>query len=198
MGQAREALAGKWHLAVGTFFLYMIALISIQSIPKAGFLISLLISGPMGLGAAIFSLSLSRNNNPHLEQIFEGFKRFGVALRAYLLVTLYTLLWALLLIVPGIIAGLGYSMTFYILADDDSIGAQDAMKKSKKMMDGSKWRLFFLGLRFFGWSLLAILTLGIGFLWLIPYMQVSLAKFYDDLKKGDAEGGSNVNLGHSI
>ena len=73
-------------------------------------------------------------------------------------------------------------MTFYILADDNSIGAMDAMDKSKKMMDGYKWKSFCLGLRFFGWSLLCILTLGIGFLWLMPYAQVSMAKFYDDVK----------------
>jgi uncharacterized membrane protein len=95
---------------------------------------------------------------------------------------LFILLWTLLLIIPGIIAAISYSMTFYILADDNSIGAMDAIDKSKKMMDGYKWKYFCLGLRFLGWALLCILTLGIGFLWLMPYMQVSMAKFYDDVK----------------
>jgi uncharacterized membrane protein len=95
---------------------------------------------------------------------------------------LFILLWTLLLIIPGIIAAISYSMTFYILADDNSIGAMDAIDKSKKMMDGYKWKCFCLGLRFLGWALLCILTLGIGFLWLMPYMQVSMAKFYDDVK----------------
>ena len=96
---------------------------------------------------------------------------------------LFTFLWTLLLIIPGIIAVLSYSMTFYILADDNSIGAMEAIDKSKKMMDGYKWKYFCLGLRFIGWSLLCILTLGIGFLWLLPYMQVSVVKFYDDIKE---------------
>ena len=73
-------------------------------------------------------------------------------------------------------------MTFYIIAEDDSIGALAAITKSKEMMDGNKWKLLCLEFRFLGWTLLCILTFGIGFLWLIPYMMVSLAQFYDDLK----------------
>ncbi|MFA5888772.1 MAG: DUF975 family protein [Candidatus Paceibacterota bacterium] len=182
MRQAREALAGKWGLAVGTMFVYVLIGSAIQYIPKAGPILFLLISGPMTLGLVIFSLSLSRNQNPRFEQIFEGFKRFGVSLAAYLLVMLFTLLWTLLLIIPGIIAALSYSMTFYILVDDASVGAREAIKRSKKMMMGNKWKLFCLGLRFIGWMLLCIPTLGIGFFWLIPYIQISNAKFYDDIK----------------
>jgi uncharacterized membrane protein len=90
----------------------------------------------------------------------------------------------LLLIIPGIMAGLSYSQTFYILSEDPSIGAMDAIRKSKEMMYGNRWKLFCLGLRFIGWLLLCILTLGIGFIWLAPYMAVSMAKFYDDLVHG--------------
>jgi uncharacterized membrane protein len=134
------------------------------------------------LGAAMFSLSMSRGKEARLEQIFEGFNRFGTALGAYLLMMIYVLLWTLLLIVPGIIAALGYSMTFYIIADDSSIKAEDALRKSKTMMDGFKLKLFYLHLRFFLLALLCILTLGIGFLWLIPYFHITMAKFYDDVK----------------
>jgi uncharacterized membrane protein len=73
-------------------------------------------------------------------------------------------------------------MTFYILADDPGIKPQDALKKSKSMMDGYKLKLFYLCLRFFLLALLCILTLGIGFLWLIPYVHVTMAKFYDDIR----------------
>ena len=182
MKRARESLVGKWGLAVGTMFVYSLIVFAVQSIPKAGPVLGLLIGGPMALGLVIFSLSLSRNQNPKFEQIFEGFKRFGTALGTQLLVTLYTLLWTLLLIIPGIIAALSYSMTFYIMADNNSVGIRESIRMSKKMMMGYKWKLFCLGLRFIGWVLLCILTLGIGFLWLIPYMQISTAKFYDDIK----------------
>jgi len=97
--------------------------------------------------------------------------------------SLFILLWSLLLIIPGIIAALSYSMTFYILADDNSIGAMDAINKSKKMMYGYKWKYFCLGLRFLGWAILCILRLGIGFLWLSPYVHVSVTKFYEDIKE---------------
>jgi len=182
MQKARESLKGKWGLAIGTFVVYILITIALQKIPIIGPIASLIVSGPLALGLAIFSLSISRNQDAKLEQIFQGFNNFGTALGASLLISLFIILWMLLLIIPGIIASISYSMTFYILADDNSISAMDAIDKSKKMMDGYKWKYFCLGLRFFGWALLCVLTLGIGFLWLVPYMQISIAKFYDDVK----------------
>ena len=185
MQMARKSLKDKWGLAIGTFVVYMLIIGAIQTttefFPLVGLLL-LAISGPMALGIAIFSINISRNQDARLEQIFQGFNNFSTSLGAYLLMLLFIFLWTLLLIIPGIIAALSFSMTFYILADDNSIGAMEAIDKSKKMMDGYKWKYFCLGLRFIGWSLLCILTLGIGFLWLLPYMQVSMVKFYDDIK----------------
>jgi uncharacterized membrane protein len=182
MRKSREALEGKWGLAIGTFLVFTVITSIPGSIKSQGSIVSLIIGGPFLLGAAMFSLSMSRGKEARLEQIFEGFNRFGTALGAYLLMMIYVLLWTLLLIVPGIIAALGYSMTFYIIADDSSIKAEDALRKSKTMMDGFKLKLFYLHLRFFLLALLCILTLGIGFLWLIPYFHITMAKFYDDVK----------------
>lgn len=184
MVRARESLAGKWGLAIGTYLVYMVIIIGAQAIHIIGPIISLIISGPFIIGVSIFTLSLSRNQNPQLAMIFDGFKRFSTGLGAYLLFLLFVLLWMLLLIVPGIIAAISYSQTFFIIADDENIGAMEAIDKSKKMMYGYKWKFFCLGLRFIGWFLLCILTLGIGLLWLVPYMQISTAKFYDDIKTG--------------
>jgi uncharacterized membrane protein len=182
MSQALEALSGKWGLAIGTFVIYFLIICAVQVIPVLGLIASLIIGGPLVLGITVFSLTLSRNQDANLAQLFEGFNRFGLALGAYLLMILFILLWMLLLIIPGIIAAISYSQTFYIIAEDDKIGAMEAIDKSKKMMYGYKWKYFCLGLRFLGWFLLCILTLGIGFLWLMPYVQVSLSKFYDDIK----------------
>jgi uncharacterized membrane protein len=185
MKMARESLKGKWGLAIGTFVVYMLILGCVQSparfFPPSG-LLSLIIGGPMAVGIAIFSLSLSRNQDAEIGQIFKGFLNFGTALGAYLLMVLFVFLWSLLLVIPGIIAALSYSMTFYILADDPSIGAKQALDKSKMMMNGYKWKYFCLLFRFFGWFILCILTCGVGFLWLIPYINISTAKFYDDVK----------------
>ena len=120
---ARESLRGKWGVAILTFFIYTLLTTATGSMrPHGSFLtissiLTLIIAGPLALGAAIFSLTISRGKEP-LEQIFQGFNNFSTAFITYLLVVVYVLLWTLLLIVPGIIAALGYSMTFYILADD--------------------------------------------------------------------------------
>lgn len=178
MRMARKSLKGKWGLAVGTFFVFMLILSVVSIIPFA----SIIVVAPFSLGIVIFSLAISRNEEAKLDLIFQGFNKFGTSLGAYWLMFLFILLWTLLLIIPGIIAALSYSMTFYIIADEDSITAMDAITKSKKMMNGYKWKYFCLGLRFFGWALLCFLTFGIGFLWLFPYIQVSVAKFYEDVK----------------
>lgn len=193
---ARESLAGRWGLAIGTFLVYEIIIGSLQSGYRyqtdtdQGFsfaysfasIVYLVVAGPLALGVSIFSLHLARNTEARFEQIFDGFRNFKTSLAAYLLVVIFIVLWALLLIIPGIIAALSYAMTFYIIADDDTIEPMAAIDKSKKMMYGYKWQLFYLGLRFLGLALLCILTLGIGFLWLIPYINVTTAKFYDDIK----------------
>ena len=186
MKMARESLRDKWGIAIATFLIYalIIGIVkgSAETYPFVN-LILLLISGPLSLGIIKFTINISRNQEARIEQLFESFSNFGTSTGAYLLTVLFTLLWTLLLIIPGIIAALSYSMTFYIIADDDSIGAMDAIDKSKKMMYGHKWKYFRLLLRIFGLSLLCILTLGIGFLWLFPYAQVSTAKFYEDIKE---------------
>ena len=178
MNMARESLRGKWGLAIATIVVLTILLAIASVIPLA----SLVVSGPFTLGLAIFTLSISRNREAKLEQIFDGFRNFGNSLVAYLLMLIFVLLWMLLLIIPGIIAAISYAMTFYIMADNPEIGPMDAIDKSKAMMDGYKWKYFRLQLRIFGWALLCILTLGIGLFWLAPWAEVSAAKFYDDIK----------------
>lgn len=198
LSAAKESLTGKWGIAIGTFLVYMIITSSLQggyryqiySDADHGFsfaysftsLIYLLVAGPFALGIAIFSLNLSRNIEARFEQLFDGFKNFKTSFVAYLLMILFIFLWTLLLIIPGIIAALSYAMTFFIIADDETIEPMTALDKSKKMMYGYKLQLFYLSLRFFGLALLCILTLGIGFLWLFPYIYVTMAKFYDDIK----------------
>jgi hypothetical protein len=80
--------------------------------------------------------------------------------------------------IPGIVKGLGYSMTPFILAENPDMTAREAISASSKLMNGHKWELFVLGLTFIGWELLCVLSLGIGFLWLNPYMNATYAAFY--------------------
>jgi uncharacterized membrane protein len=184
MMMAREALKGQWGLAVGGFLVYCLILGLVGAIPGAGQIISVFIVGPMMGGLAIFSLAISRKQEAKVEQLFQGFNNFGKFLGAYWLMILFVFLWSLLLIIPGIIAAFSYALIFFIIADDSSIGVSEALKKSKAMMKGYKWKYFCLSWRFFGWAILSVLSCGIGFLWLFPYMQISFAKFYEDLKAG--------------
>ncbi len=186
MQQAREALKGRWGLAVGGNVIYLVLTVLIQGIPKVGWIGGLIIGGPLLLGWAAFFLTFSRRQEALLAQLFEGFQNFTRALVTYLLMILFVLLWTLLFIVPGIVAGLSYSQTFFILAENPQMESREVLRKSKAIMRGNRWKLFCLFWRFFGWFLLGIVSLGIGFLWIMPYLQTTLARFYDDLNTSEA------------
>jgi uncharacterized membrane protein len=100
----------------------------------------------------------------------------------YFLKTLYVLLWAILFIIPGIVKTLAYAMTNYILVDHPELSANKAILLSNEMMKGHKYDLFYLYLSFAGWFFLCVITLGIGFFWLIPYAQTAQASFYQDVR----------------
>ena len=100
-----------------------------------------------------------------------------------LLITLKVIAWSLLFVIPGIVAAYRYSMATYIMAENPSMQATEAIERSKALMDGRKGDLFCLDLSFIGWALLAVLTAGIGNLWLMPYMTVSRAAFYRSLPR---------------
>ncbi|MCX6756963.1 MAG: DUF975 family protein [Candidatus Nomurabacteria bacterium] len=176
MQEARVALSDKWKIVIGCFVLSWL-------MSAANSIVALLIAGSLSVGLATFSLSIVRNKELKIIQIFSGFEIFWTSLKTFFLTTIFTILWSILLIVPGIIAALSYSQVYFILADDPKLRAMEAIEKSKKMMMGNKWKLFCLGLRFLGWIILSILTLGIGFLWVGPYMMVSYAKFHEDIKR---------------
>ena len=137
---------------------------------------------PLGWGFVVYFLNLIRNDNTDYERLFDGYKDFIRIFVAEFLVNLAMGIGMILLIIPGIIIGSGLVMTGFILKDDKEISAVDAMKKSWEMTDGHKGALVLLFLSFLGWIILSIFTLGIGILFLYPYMQTALAHCYEDLK----------------
>jgi len=138
--------------------------------------------GVFQLGQCRFYLDLIRGDKLEIGRIFYGFKHFRRAAAAYLLMILYIMLWTCLLIIPGIIASFSYAMTFYVLADNPEMSAGEALARSKKIMDGNRFKLFCLGLRFIGWGFLSLLTCYIGMLWLMPYISTSFTAFYEDVR----------------
>jgi len=143
----------------------------------------LLAAGPFALGFAGFFLKRIRGEQISIENIFDGFKRFFTSFLLMFFTALFIFLWSMLLIIPGIVKAFGYSMAFYIMYDNPEIKPREALKKSQIMMKGYKWKLFLLYLSFIGWAILCLFTFGIGFLWLYPYIYLSIANFYENLKR---------------
>lgn len=137
---------------------------------------------PLAWGLEVFFLSIYRGSNPEVSEIFDGFRNYLKILGTLLLQSIYTILWSLLLIIPGIIKGYSYSMTYFVLKDNPTIGYDAAICESMRLMKGHKMQLFLLDLSMIGWAILSILTLGIGFLFLLPYNNTAHAAFYEDLK----------------
>lgn len=145
---------------------------------------------PMRWSYDVIFLRLNENKI-RLPRLFDGFKDYIRILGTLLLMYIYILLWSLLFFIPGIIKAFSYAMTSYILKDSPELSYNEAIEKSMEMMKGHKMKLFLLQLSFIGWAILCCLTLGIGFLWLAPYIQTSNAVFYEELK-GERDGLDNV------
>ena len=141
----------------------------------------MIIGGAVTLGLCKFNLSLVDKKKPHFTDLFSCFDRFGAGFCVQFLRGLYTFLWSLLFVIPGIIAGYRYAMAAYILAEHPEMTASEAITASKKMMVGNKWRLFCLEFSFIGWSILCLFTLGIGNLVLRPYKEAAYAAFYREV-----------------
>lgn len=141
-------------------------------------LVCFIIGGTIRLGYCQFLLKQHDGQPAELKDLFSQFHRFGDGFCLSLLQGLYIFLWSLLFIIPGIVAGYRYAMAPFIMVEHPDMTASEAINASKQMMDGHKAELFFLDLSFIGWALLSVLTLGIGSLWLNPYMSAAYAAFY--------------------
>ena len=151
---------------------------SLASVGSALNLLHFVLGGVIQLGYGKFLLAQHDGREYQVKDLFSQFDRFGVGFLQKFLRSLYTTLWTLLLIIPGIIKGLSYAMTPYILTDHPEMTAKQAIKLSQELMDGYKGNLFMLGLSFIGWDILNLLTLGIGSFWLSPYKEATYAAFY--------------------
>jgi uncharacterized membrane protein len=137
---------------------------------------------PLAWGYITFFLRLIRDENLDYGHLFDGFNQYFRIFLAELLKGIYILLWALLLIIPGLIKEYSYAMTEFILKDNPEMSGEEAICESMRLMQGHKMQLFLLDLSMIGWLILSILTLGIGLLFLLPYNYTAHAHFYEDLK----------------
>ena len=185
------SLEGKWgKAAIATLIVFIILELfgsspsffmdPIPSMVLQGVFSLLLL--PLVWGHFIFFLRLIRDENLDYGHLFDGFNQYFRIFLAELLKGIYILLWALLLIIPGLIKEYSYAMTEFILKDNPEMSGEEAICESMRLMQGHKMQLFLLDLSMIGWLILSILTLGIGLLFLLPYNYTAHAHFYEDLK----------------
>ena len=185
---AWSQLKGNWKPVVLFTLVYNIIVGVAQAIGSTSDYVSLLVSllflMPLGYGFNIAILSFKRTGEAvKIEQLFDGFKDYSRVTLTYILEVIYILLWTILLIIPGIIKAISYSQTDYILKDYPELKYNAAIELSMAMMKGHKFDYFCLILSFIGWILLGILTLGIGLLWVSPYISTATAHFYEHVKE---------------
>ncbi len=139
---------------------------------------------PIAFGVDIcVYMNMVRGESPAIEMIFEPFKKFyWKAIGIILLQSILIALWSLLLFVPGIIKACSYSQALYILNENPEMGVVDCITASRQMMEGHKMEYFILGLSFIPWLLLCAVTAGIAFIYVAPYMQLTMVDYYDKVK----------------
>ena len=170
---------GGINSEIGAFILTSLPIIITAALFMA--VIYFVLGSFVGVGYAKFNLNLVDRNKASFENLFEYFSNWKTTTITRLLRALYTFLWSLLFIIPGIVAGFSYAMTEYILAENPELTPDEAIQASKSMMMGNRWRLFCLQFSFIGWDILATLAFGIGHLWLTPYKQAAYAAFYREV-----------------
>lgn len=199
---ARKSLEGKWGETLVVLLLFGIITAAAgtvdMSLGKAIFgsseingieyntslsIITLVVSCLIGLGYTSYFLKVSRGETPTFKELFSKTNLFVPFFLLSLLMGIFVTLWSLLLIVPGIIAGLSYSQASKIMLDNEKMDAMECLRKSKELMKGHKWEFFKLELSFIGWMLLGLLTCGILYFWLTPYMTVTECNYYNELIK---------------
>jgi uncharacterized membrane protein len=164
-----------------------VAELVLGNIPVLGSVaVGVVITPALTLGFYKVFLRLGDGIEPQIADIFSGFEDFWSAFKVQFLASVFTFLWMLLLIIPGIIKAYSYSMAHYILAENPGMSARECISRSKKMMEGHKMEAFILGLSFIGWFLLGAVTLGIAYLWIMPYMQMTMVNFYNRIKPAPA------------
>lgn len=154
---------------------------------------------PIAWSYTVGYLALMRHGRlPGAGALLSGYGDFVRIFGTYLLKYIYVCLWTLLLIIPGIVKSLSYALTPYILADRPDLRYNGAIELSMRMMQGYKAKLFWLLLSFIGWFILCLFTFGIGFLWLAPYVEATMARFYEERRsefeaeqQGPFDGGAD-------
>ena len=150
---------------------------------------ALIVIGPLEYGQAYIFLKQARDRQPvQLGDMFRGFQDdFGGTFLIGFLSQLFVALWSLLFLIPGIVKSYAYSMAYYVKLDHPDYGWKACIDESRRLMNGHKWEKFVLDLSFLGWILVGALCLGVGTLWVTPYMAATEVHFYEYVRSCAAE-----------
>lgn len=177
---ADQKLDGKWSEAALVQFLYSLFVGFVTSIGGIGMFV---LGGPINIGYAMFIDEVYRGERPNIATLVKGFDdKLGDRILLGLVSQLYLMLWSMLFIIPGIIKSFSYSMIYFIQLENSDMHYEDIIMRSRKIMNGNKWRLFCLYLSHIAWYILVFLTFGILSFWVEP--KVNLAKYamYQEIK----------------
>ncbi len=145
---------------------------------------------PFTIAASGYYLNHIRGFNPEWKSLYkEGIDNYGSYLVTGVLVNVFTFLWSLLFVVPGIIKSLAYSQAKYVIHDNPRLKGKEAIEISKRMTNGFKGDLFSMYLSFIGWYILVGLTGGILSIYVTPYVETTAAMYYENLKRYSIENG---------
>ncbi len=193
--RAKEQLRGNWGIAIGTVLVAAIitdldlvykigSRFGINSISYSLNFLDIFLGGVIATGLCRFLLNMAtKREKPKFENIFSYFNIYLKTLGLNLLITVSVFIGALFFIVPGIIVALMFSQVYFILAEDSSKSITQCLSESTNMMNGYKADFFVLRLSFIGWWIVAVLTFGIGGLWVAPYQKLTEANYYLSLKE---------------
>ena len=172
----KKGFSDNYWKRVGVFFI-------LSMILTCG--ISFVLIGPIVAGISVFSVKSYRGEDVSFNIEFTARKIGGGLWKG-----LFEFLWLLLFIIPGIIKGYSYALTYYILGMCPDVKARDALKLSMRIMKGHKWELFVFQLSYIGWFLLSLFTIGlVDVFYASPYYEVALGGFYDELVNNALETG---------
>lgn len=211
--QARKQLKGNWGIPIAFTLTYgiiqAILFLIIHFIFHVGVdstitAIMLLVS-PLVLSSTIFYVRLSKKETVSVGIIFSGFKYLLASSVIYLVLSGLSLIdgtgvlkfkgvgiyLSLLTTIASGFLYLYYNMSYYIIAVEDNITVTKALSKSRKIMYGHKMELFLLQFSFIGWFFVGIITCGIGLLWVVPYMELTLANFFLNIKQSETNSYGN-------
>ena len=178
---AKENLRGNWGTAILVLLIAHVLLSASSMVVAVGELILL---GPLETGVALVFLKLSYREPAEVGDLFQPFQNFVNTFFAGFLSAIFTFLWSLLFVIPGIVKAYAYSMVYYVKADHPEYGWRECLDESQRLMTGHKWEKFVLDLSFIGWGIVGSLCLGVGTLWVMTYMAATEAQYYEYLTSG--------------